>query len=230
MTIPDFSKFVSLVAARTGEAANRLPEVHVTCPLYEFALERQEYRMTGESDSSTAERMSAVSGEKAMLEVGSDMVRLSLKIAYEGPDSSQLTRHLEDKFFKRLARTGLACIRRKPVTGFDLTLIFTCHDSGQEVETLLLELLPLCRKLSKQLRFSQVIENRRAGKSVFSKLVQVIPKPKIAKVSEAAEAVQESVNDGACDIESAITEIGDLGKIEDFKDDEIDKNEDVFLI
>jgi len=219
-----------MVASRTAEAVDRLPEVNVMCPLLEFNLERLEYRMSNDQSSSSAERMSAVSGEKAMLEAGTDMVRLSLKVAYEGPDSSRLTKHLEETFFKRLARTGLACIRKKPITSFDLTLIFTCHDSGREVETLLLELLPLCRKLSKQLRFSQVVENRRAGRSVFSKLLQVIPKPKSAPVQEAKMDIQEDPSDSTADIDSAITEIGDLGKIEDFKDDEIDKDQDVFFI
>ena len=228
----DFPQFVLLVSSKVGTSVNRLPDVSVVCPLNEFTMERLEYRLSKSKDETSgilvSERLASSTGEKALVEVGSDLVRLSLKIAYEGPDASVLTRDLESKFFKRLARTGVACIRRKSIENYDLTLLFTCHDCGYEVEKLLLHFLPICRKLSKQIRLSQVIENRRAGRNVFSKLVQVVPKPRPMTAFSKPETESSEVGDGT--IESIVTEYGDIGNIEDFKDDDVDKNDDIFLI
>ena len=232
----DFPQFVSLVATKVGAAVNRLPAVSVSCPLNEFVLERAEYRLSrsGGSESTTSgviqsEKIMSQTGERALVDCGIDVVRVSLKIAYEGPDASVLTRELESKFFSRLARSGVACIRKKRIENYDITLLFTCHDDGEEVEKLLRSFLPVCRTLSKQLRLSQVVENRRAGRNVFSKLVQVVPKSRL--VTTPTGIFQEDQQDeGEANNESVVTEIGDMGNLEDLRDEEIDKTENIFLI
>jgi hypothetical protein len=230
--VSDFAQFVALVATKLGSAVNRLPQVTVSCPLNEFALERAEYRLSRSDSTSSgiiySEKINSQTGEKALIEVGTDMVRLSLKIGYEGPDASLLTKEIEAKFFTRLGRSGLLCIRKKPIGNFDITLLFTSHDDGGIVERQLRSFLPVCRALSKQLRLSQVVENRRAGRIVFSKLIQVMPKPKTISPMDLLSEEPDSVSDDS--IGSLITELGDLGKVEDIKNEEMDKTEDIFLI
>jgi len=227
MTVPVFARFVDLVSSKVATAVGRLPDVPAPCPLNEFALERAEYRRS-KSGIVSMEKFASQTGEKALLECGTDMVRLSLKIAYEGPDASLLTKELEIKFFNRLARGGLACIRKKPIAPYDITFLFTCHDLGDEVEKLLQSVLPVCRKLSKQLRLSQVIENRRAGRNLFSKLINIVPKPRLP--SPPTGAMEDLPTEGDDKIESDVTELGDLGNIEDLKNEDADKIDDIFLI
>lgn len=179
----DFSEFVSIVAKRTSAAVDRVPQVHLSA-LSEGSLERMEYRMStaaGRGDAydriePLVEDVKSTAGEKALIESHTNMVRLSVKLSYEGPDACILTKKVQEKFFIRLARTAPNFVRKKPLPGFDISFIFTNNEVGREVEAILSDFLPVCRQVCKLVRLNQIIENQRAGTNVFSKLAQVLPK------------------------------------------------------
>jgi hypothetical protein len=183
LSCSDFSEFVSVVAKQAASSVDRVPQVH-TSALSEGSLERMEYRRTKAGSRADGYdpiepflvKIHSNSGEKASIESHTNMVRLSVKLAYEGPDACILTKKIQDKFFTRLARTIPHFLRKKPLPGFDISLIFTGHDVGKDVEAMLLNFLPVCRQVCKLVRLNQIIENQRAGTNVFSKLAQVLPK------------------------------------------------------
>ena len=205
----DFPEFVSIVAKRCAIAVDRLPDVE-TPPQLMGSLERREYRSAKEDKiDATVDRIKSRSKEQALIESDINMVRLSVKMAYEGPDACTLTRKVQEKFFVRLSRGDLH-LRKKPLDGFDLTFIFTSQAVGSDVESLLRSALPVLRQLSKYIRLNQIIENRRAGVNLFSRLVQVVPANKLVKNVPVVENVKliEDQNVGTDDVCSMATEPG----------------------
>lgn len=229
----DFSDFVSVVAKRAASSVDRVPQVH-TSALSEGSLERMEYRWTKAGRCTEGYdpiepivlEINSKSGEKASIETHTNMVRVSVKLAYEGPDACILTKKIQDKFFTRLARTVPHFLRKKPLPGFDFSLIFTGHDVGKDCEVMLLSFLPVCRQVCKLVRLNQIIENQRAGTNVFSKLAQVLPKKlSKAKSEQCIERLTETVK--LIEFESC----SERGSEPDLHvDDDLEKDNEVFLI
>jgi hypothetical protein len=96
--------------------------------------------------------------------------------------------------------------------------VFTSEELGSDVEDFLLEFLPALRRLSKELRLNQLIEHRRSGRHLLTKVVQHLPSRAPSEVGpEAAPTVETSYEDDSG--LSTRTECDDdFGKVEDVEE------------
>jgi hypothetical protein len=159
-----------------------------------------------------------------MIESGINSVRASLKITYEGPDGCILLRKLQELFYRRLSRASgpgdanIPCLRRDAVGGFNISFVFTDEYRPAGVESFLREIIPIWRQLSKQLRLQQLIAHRRAGISLFEKMVKAMPVRSVEKYTMNQQ--EDSANESAIkldtsEINSDATEYEDLGCLEE---------------
>ena len=170
----EWKDFVELVAKTVALKVEQLPDLPplVPCGL----LERFEFRKSDKNNEDWGQMESFIlkssSGEeKCLIEAALNVVRVSLCMQWKGPDACILTKQVQSMFFNRAARwSALPCLRKEPVEGYDATFLFTSHDLGINVDDFLRQLLPLWRRLTKQVRLLQIIEHRRQGISLLKNL------------------------------------------------------------
>jgi hypothetical protein len=211
-----FEDFVSLVATETSMAVERL----VQCNAPNADIERNQFR--GETQDAIS-CLDCVTGERATIESGVTMARVNLKMAYEGPDACLLTAMVQQQLFSRISRwsgpgdADIACLRKRPVNGFDLSFIFTADQLECEVLAFLTGFLLVLRQLSKRLRLGQLVEHRRSGRHLFAKLLAAVPKPQQAGITQ-GDTETELPNSVAEDVASMWTECDDFGILEDVEE------------
>ena len=237
--VEDFAEFVKAVAAA---AALRVEQLGGSNLLPCAMLERKEFRKDYSGDEFFCEvetftlKSKSSCGEECRIEAAVNMVRVSLRLQWEGPDACVLSEYVQSKFFIRLARwSSVACLRKEPLPGFDVSFIFTPESLGSDVEAFILEILPVWRQLTKQIRLLQIVENRKLGLSLFGTLSKVIPpkeltstpKQSLAEILMSAASSDSEQNDWL----STQTEIGeDVAKLQEIDDLLVQQMDHQFII
>ena len=230
MIVADYAEFITAVARQCAIAVDRL----IVTDLPVALLERAEYRRRQgglrEDDSRIDEVtklcVKSATGEEALIESAINTVRLSLRITWDGPDGCILTKTLQSRFFARLGRADIKSMRKEPVKGYDVSLVFTTDDLGSSVESLLVYVLTVWRQLTRHLRLHQVTQHRRAGLGMFERLLKVLPDRTPASPKREEQPVATSPSKTHF---SHRTECHDFGTLEEIED-MISPVDDQFII
>jgi hypothetical protein len=221
MTAKNFQQFCSILAGQVRVAIDQLIQDRSN-QLLTGSLERSEFRrcnMADDDDTDDSDHeigsvsrgfLESETGEAAVIETSLNMIRVSLKIKWDGPDGCVLSQEIQNKFFTRLGRSSspgdsnLPCLRREPIKGYDISFIFTDEYLGSRVESFLLEILPVWRCLTKTIRINQVIGHTRSGRSLFDPF----SKAEVTQMTSCFETEEVGLPGQGSDT-SILTECGD---------------------